>query len=273
MKKGTIFQLNKGSKRLFSGVLCLVCTLLILGLASSVAISKNLDPQKKAMIDDYYNKAWAYLGQMHKDVNNLDKAQKLYLKALEIAPAYATTYWKLSEVSFKKAQETKDSEAAKKLFQQALNYAQTAIQNNSKSVEALYWLGTCQAKLAEMAGIFKAMGLVKQAKKNLKQSIDLESNNRFAILSRVILAVIYAESPWPLRDLSEAQRLSDEAIKLDPNLTLASVKRAKILYKNIGKKQAIKELNRCLTINKPTYLWDAELYDWPEAKKFLAEIK
>jgi len=273
MKKVTMCQLSREAKQPFPAVIaCFICTVMLSSLVSSIVFAQNLDPKKQATIDTYYKQAWEYLGQMHKDVKNLDKAHALYQKALEIAPANATTYWKLAEISFKKAQETKDSGKAKKLFEQALAYAETSAQNNPKSVEALYWVGTCQAKLAEMAGIFKAMGLVKQSKKNLAKSIELEPANRFANLSRVILAVIYTESPWPLRDLTEAQKLFDEAVKFDPNLTLASVKRAKLLIKNKEKSSAIKELNRCLNIKKPTYLWDAELYDWPEAKKILSEI-
>ncbi|KPA16377.1 conserved hypothetical protein, secreted [Candidatus Magnetomorum sp. HK-1] len=250
-------------------VLILMQVLLFFGISAA----EDLDPKKMAQINDYYQQAWQYLGQMHKDVKNLDKAQALYLKALDLSPENSNTFWKLSEITFKKAQETKDKNKAKSLYEKALEYAEKSAKKNPGSVEAFYWIGTCQAQLAEMAGVFKALGLVKRARKNLEKSIELNPTNRFAILSRVILAVIFTESPWPLRDLKAAEKLSDQAVELDPNLTLASVKRAKVYLGKKEKELAVKELQRCLKIKNPTYLWDAELYNWPEAKKILAEIK
>jgi len=235
--------------------------------------AEKLTPEKQKQLDAYYQEAWNLLGQMHKDTANLDKAYAIYQKALEFAPNYDKTYWKIAEISFKKAQETKDETASKKLYDQALENAKKAVSINPNSVEALYWVGTCEAKLAELAGIFKAMGLVKSAKRNLHKCIELEPNNRFSVLARVILAVLYTETPWPLRDLSEADKLTAKAVEMDPNLTLSSVKRARVHMKNGDNELAKKELQRCLNIKKPTYVWDSELYDWPEAKKLLSQLK
>jgi len=240
-------------------------------LITGVAFAEDLTPKKMAQIKDYYQQAWQYLGQMNKDIKNLDKAQALYMKAMELSPDNPDTLWKLSEITFKKAQVSKDK--AKLLYEKALEYAEKAVQIKPDSVEGLYWVGTCQAQLAEMAGIFKALGLVKSARRNLEKSIEVNPTNRFAVLSRVILSVIYTESPWPLRDLKTAEKLSDQAIKLDSNLTLAYVKRAKLYLAKKEKELALKDLNKCININNPTYLWDAELYDWPEAKKLLSQIK
>ncbi|MBF0449241.1 MAG: tetratricopeptide repeat protein [Candidatus Magnetomorum sp.] len=273
MKNLNMFPLNRWFKLFFDpACVCFVCMLMLLSLVSGMSFAQNLDPQKQAILEDYYKQAWQYLSQMHKDLKNLDKAHDLYNKALVLSPDNSTTLWKIAEITFKKAQETKDNTAAKKLFEQALASAELSAQKNPESVEALYWIGTCQAKLADMAGIFKALGLVKSARKTLEKSIAINPTNRFAILSRVILAVIYTESPWPMKDLSEALKLSDQAVQLDPNLTLASVKRAKVLIQKKEKALAVKELQRCIDIKKPSYAWDAELYDWPEAKKLLAEI-
>jgi tetratricopeptide (TPR) repeat protein len=235
--------------------------------------AEKLSPEKQNQLNDYYQQAWRLLGQMHKDVSNLNKAYAIYQKALALAPNEAKTYWKIAEILFKKAQETKDDAAAKKLYDQSLENANKSVSINPNSVEGLYWVGTCEAKLAELAGIFKAMGLVKSAKINFNKCIDLEPNNRFSVLARVILAVLYTETPWPLRDLSEADKLTAKAVDMDPNLTLASVKRAKVHIKNGDNELAKKELQRCLSIKNPTYAWDSELYDWPEAKNLLNQLK
>ena len=235
--------------------------------------AEKLPPEKQKQLNDYYQQAWKLLGQMHKDVSNLDKAHAIYQKALALAPNNSKTYWKLAEISFKKAQETSDETAAKKLYDKSLENATKAVSLNPNSVGALYWMGTCEAKQAELAGIFSAMSLVKSAKKNLNKCIALEPNNRFSILARVILAVLYTEPPWPMRDLGEADKLTAKAVEMDPNLTLASVKRAKVHIKNGDNELAKKELQRCLNIKNPTYAWDSELYDWPEAKKLLSQVK
>lgn len=249
----------------------MVTALIILVYCMPVYANK-LTPEKQNQLSEYYQQAWHFLGQMHKDVSNLDKAYAIYQKALALVPNNETTFWKIAEISFKKAQESKDETSAKKLYDQALENANKAVDINPNSVEALYWKGTCEAKQAELAGIFKAMGLVKKSKKNLKKCIALAPNNRFAVLARVILAVLYTEPPWPMRDLSEADKLTAKAVEMDPNLTLASVKRARVHIKNGDNALAKKELQRCLNIKKPTYVWDSELYDWPEAKKMLNQL-
>jgi tetratricopeptide (TPR) repeat protein len=249
----------------------MVAALIILVYCMPVCADK-LTPEKQNQLNDYYQQAWNLLGQMHKDVSNLDKAYAIYQKALALVPNNETTFWKIAEISFKKAQEANDETSAKQLYAQAFENAKKAVDINPNSVEALYWKGTCEAKQAELAGIFKAMGLVKKAKKDLNQCIALEPNNRFAVLARVILAVLYTEPPWPLKDLGEADRLTAKAVEMDPNLTLASVKRAKVHIKNGDNALAKKELQRCLNIKNPTYAWDSELYDWPEAKKLLNQL-
>jgi len=257
------------TKQFFS--LFLVIFIVLAGITSVTA--ESLPPETKTKLDNYYQQAWNHLKQMHKDVKNLDLAHGLYKKALELSPEYSETYWKLAEICFKKAQAAKDKDQSEKLYRQAMEHAETSLEKNPKSIGGLYWTGTCEAQLADIAGVFKAMKLVKKAKKHLKQCIDLDPSSRFANLSRVILAILYTEAPWPIRDLGEAEKLMDKAVELDPNLTLASVKRAKTLIKKGKKELAIKELQRGLKIQNPTYVWDSELYDWPEAKALLAELK
>jgi len=250
----------------------LVAGVLIMLVYCIPVFAEKVSPEEK-QLNAYYQKAWGLLGQMHKDASNLNKAYAIYQKALELAPNRSKTHWKIAEILFKMAQENTDEKAAKKLYDQALDAAKKSVSLNPKSVGGLYWVGTCEAKQAELAGIFKAMSLVKSAKNNLKQCIALEPNNRFSILARVILAVLYAEPPWPMRDLGEADRLTAKAVEMDSNLTLASVNRAKVHIKNGANELAKQELHRCLNIKNPTYVWDATLYDWPEAKKLLNQVK
>jgi tetratricopeptide (TPR) repeat protein len=260
-------------KRIFFSKLKLVAAVLIMLVHCIPVFAETVSPEIQKQLNDYYEKAWILLGQMHKDASNLNKADAIYQKALQLAPDNSKTYWKLAEISFKMAQASSDEPSAKKLYDQALDHAKKSVSINPDSVGGLYWVGTCEAKQAELAGIFKAMGLVKSAKKNLNKCIALAPNNRFSILARVILSALYAEPPWPMRDLGEADRLTAKAVEMDPNLTLASLNRAKVHIKNGYNDLAKKEIQRCLNIKNPTYVWDATLYDWPEAKKLLNQIK
>lgn len=62
------------------------------------------------------------------------------------------------------------------------------------------------------------------------------------------------------------------SVNKNPHLTIAALRLAKV-YLAMGKKApATAELNRCITITDPTYIWDAVLYDWPEARAILKDI-
>ena len=91
--------------------------------------------------------------------------------------------------------------------------------------------------------------------------------------SNAVLAAIYLGMPWPMSDNKRAEKYAAEAAKKDPNLTLASVNLGKAYLSLKKYDKALAELNRCLSTKSPTYVWDAELYDWPGARKLLKEIE
>lgn len=159
------------------------------------------------------------------------------------------------------------------MVERTILLAEQALAINPKSVGGMYWAGTAYARLADMSGIFSAAGQVKQAKAYLHQAIDTDPDHRLAVLSGVILAKIYSESPWPIKDMEKAVDLARWAVAKDPNLTLASLTMGRILLEKDETAAARTELNRCLATEHPTYVWDAVLYDWPDAKTVLAGIK
>ena len=228
---------------------------------------------KQDEIKQIFDEAWKLESNMHKDVSGLDRAIILLEKAIKLDPNNKDVYWKTAEIYFKKAGEEKNNEISLDLHNKALKYSEKALEINPDSLEANYWIGTCSAKLAELAGALKAIGLVKRAKTHLHKCIDIDPNHRFSILARAILAAIYNEAPWPIGSSRKALKLGKEAAKLDPNLTLACVNLAKVYISNKEYKKAGNELERCLSIKQPKYVWDAELYDWPNAKKLIQELK
>lgn len=79
--------------------------------------------------------------------------------------------------------------------------------------------------------------------------------------------------PWPMRDLDKAEQFATAAVAKDPHHTLASLQLAKAYVKQREYQKALREITRCLSLTQPTYIWDAESYDWPAARKLKIEIE
>ncbi len=239
-----------------------------LGVAAAEGISKL----SKQEIQSIYNQAWQLLSRIHIDKAGLDKAIELYEIVLAAAPDNRDIHWKLSESTFKKAEAMGDDENSLEIYQKALNYAKTARKAFPKSVEAHFWVGCCSARIAEILNSIKALSFINEAKAELKLTIELDPNHRFAILAEAILAAIYTDMPWPFRNLKKAEKYAKEAVDKDPNLSLARLTLARVFKKQKRFMSARQEALKCLSILEPTYLWDAELYNWPHARQLLSEL-
>jgi len=231
--------------------------------------SKSL-PQEQ--VQDIYQRAWWLLSQIHKDMTVLDEAIDLYKKVAADDPGNYVVFWKLSEATFKKAEATKNEEKREELYEKALDYARQSLKLNPDSIEAHFWIGTSSAKLAEMVGTFSALGVINEAIKELKITLKMDPDHRFAVIAGAALAAIYSQAPWPIKDLEDAEMYAAEAVKKDPNLTLASSTLASVYLERDKLKEARLEAERCLSLGSPTYIWDAELYNWPWARRLLKKI-
>lgn len=236
--------------------------------------AKSPDISSDKDVQEVLEQGWQLLSVMHKDKAGLDKAIVLYKNALEKYPQEKELLsWKVAEMTFKKADEERDKRKREQLYKETLSYSQKAIQLNPQSSGGHYWAGLAYVRIAELSGVLSAIGQVNKAKKEFEKTININPDHRFAVLSNAVLAAIYLGLPWPMNDNKKAEKYAEEAVKKDPNLTLASVNLGKA-YLNLKKyDKAEDELNRCLSTKNPTYVWDAELYDWPQARKLLKEIE
>ena len=247
-----------------------VLAALLLGLPCFAhADTGNDDPRVKAAFD----RGWALMNIMHKDLKNLDLAAAQYREVLSIYPDNSDAMWKLSEVIFKKGEALEDKKRKKELFDLSLSWAEKSLALSPQKAEPHYWVAVNCAMKADMAGALKALNLVNRTKSELAKVIEMDPKNRFATLAKAVLAAIYLESPWPLRDLAKAEELARQSASEDPNLTWASVTLGRTLARRGKKDLARKELSRCLATARPTYVWDSVLYDWPDARKALAGLK
>jgi len=266
-ERGGMFMKEKGI-RCLPWIVLSVFMLFMLPMVDYVCADVSVDHVKELM-----DEGWALEGKMHVDLANLDKAIAVHEEALSLAPGNEEAMWRLGEVIFKKSEETRDEKKRKAMLERTVALSEQALAVNPKSVGGLYWAGTAYARLADMSHLFSAAKQIKQSKAYLHQAIHTDPNHRLSILSGVILAKIYSESPWPLKDMDKASGLALWSVGKDPNLTFASLTLGKINLETGQKDAARKLLQRCLDTKHPTYIWDAVLYDWPEAKKVLAGIK
>ena len=220
-----------------------------------------------------YERCWYLLSQIHVDVAGLDEAIELYHEVLEAAPRDRDIYWKLSEMIFKKAETVESERESRELYETALDFAKKARKNFPDSLEAHFWVGCCSARVSEAIGNILALPIVNEAISELEFTIETSPGHRFAATAGAILAAIYTESPWPLRNLRKAETYGLMAVEKDPALTLARVKLAQVYKERKQFKKARDEATLCLSLRTPTYIWDAELYDWPEARLLLQEIE
>lgn len=236
--------------------------------------AKSPDISSDKDVQEILEQGWQLLSVMHKDKTSLDKGIALYKNALEKYPQNKELLsWKVAEMTFKKADEERDKDKREQLYKETLSYSQKAIQLDPQSSGGHYWAGLAYVRLAELAGVFSAVGQVNKAKKEFERTISINPDHRFSTLSNAVLAAVYLGMPWPMNDNKRAEKYATEAVKKDPNLTLASVNLGKAYLSLKKYDKARDELNRCLLTKSPTYVWDAELYDWPGARKLLKEIE
>ncbi len=224
-------------------------------------------------ITELFEKGWALQTRMHEDLAYLDQAIALHEEALALAPANEEANWRLAEVLFKKSEEVDGKAERKAVLERTVTLSEQALALNPESVGGLYWAGTALARLADISGVLSSLKQVRQARTYLHQAVRIAPDHRFSVLARVVLTMIYYESPWPLKDMNQALELVRSAVEMDPNLTLASLWLGKVHLAQGKTEAARSELKRCLATEQPTYIWDAVLYDWPEARTILAGMK
>ena len=261
---------NKKSRHSLSVV---ILTMLILFAFTNEIFLKPVKAANDKRIQKIYKQSWLLLSKMHKNIKGLHRAIVELNEALKLDPDNSDTYWRLAEITFKKADDLKDDDLREKLYHKTISYCRTCLKLKPDSLEAHYWTGCTTARLAEMAGIFSAKGLLDKAKASLRETIKINPDHRFSVLARVIMAALYSETPWPLKDLELAEKYALKATKMDSKLTIASVNLGRVYVRDEKFILARKELQRCLGTKDARYVWDAILYDWPLARELLKEIE
>lgn len=256
-----------------AGIRKAACMILLTGFVMVVGPAWAAEAQvPDTPIIVLFDQGWACLGQMHKDPASLDRAVDAYNKVLAMDPDNEDAYWKLAEVTFKMADEADTEERQEELYEKTRDYAEKSLELNPDSLEARYWIGCSRLRLAELAGIFGALGHVSAGKEELHKTIEMDPDHRFSVLARAVLAAVYTESPWPMRDLDKAQELAEQAVVMDPSLTIAWEKLARVYARQDKPDKARETIEKGLAVSEPTYVWDFVLYDRPAMEELQQEL-
>ncbi|ACL04443.1 TPR repeat-containing protein [Desulfatibacillum aliphaticivorans] len=251
-------------------LITVVFTVLVLAVSCTTVMAEETNPEVRALLDQ----GWEHVKLMHIDLGNLDKAEALFAKALEIKPDSVEANWRMAEVLFKIADNKPMSEdETTATFVKGLDYAGKSLELEPDNAGGLFWSGCINGQMARRVGVLKALGKVKAAKKDLHTLVEKYPDHRYATISYAILGAIYSSTPWPMKDMDKALEFGQTAVKRDPKLSFASVELAMVYIKDDQYDKARAELNRCLEVKDPTYIWDSTLKNWPKAKQLLEEIK
>ena len=262
-----MFEIIRRSLRLSFPFRFLVFVLVLLSVPPTQA-----DPAADR-VQELFRQGWDLESRMHLDLTNLDRAMAVYEEAICLAPDNEEARWRLGEVAVKKSEEVRDPKERKQLVERTIALAEQALAMNPKSVGGMYWAGTAYARLADMSGMLSAIKQISQAKTYLHQAMATDPDHRLSVLSGVTRGLISSQAPWPVKDQPRAMDLARRAYEKDPDLTIASLSLAKVYLAEGKTGPAVALLEKCLATERPTYVWDAVLYDWPEAKKILAGIR
>ena len=214
-----------------------------------------------------------YFANIHEDMTGLAKAVRLYEQVLEKQPDHPDARWKLAEVLFISAMEAGEKDDVRKFYEQSLEQAEKALAAQPSCVPALFYCGCAHVSLADMVGVFSAVSFLKTGKKELTRAMTFAPEDRFGILAACVLSQVNTESPWPMKDLVEAEKLARQAVAWDPDLTMAGTQLATVYWHREKYDAAGAEARRCLDIAQPTYMSDAVLWDWPAARGILKKVE
>src|SRR3990172_706786 len=105
----------------------------------------------------------------------LMKAIEGYENVLQKDPAQYEAAWKLSK-AFWYAGNHSPAEDKKVYFQKGIAAGQKAANLSPNSCEGHFWLGINDAMYAESSGLFKALSLVDEVKKEIGQAMAIDQN-------------------------------------------------------------------------------------------------
>jgi tetratricopeptide (TPR) repeat protein len=197
--------------------------------------------------DDHYAR--------REEQGEIQKAIESYNKALETDSQNYVAAWKLSKSYWYLGNHTDKNKDT--VFEQGIEAGKKAVAIDANSCEGHFWLGVNYALFGENSGMFKALGIVDDVKREMKRSMEINENCECGGAQRV-LGKLYEKLPWfKGGSKSKSVEYLQKSLQLCPNDTQSRIFLAET-YLDQGKKdQAVQQLNLVLN-QQPDPSWIPE---------------
>jgi tetratricopeptide (TPR) repeat protein len=126
--------------------------------------------------------------------SELTKAIESYQQALEAEPQNYEASWKLAKAYWYQGNYSAPKEK-QPFFEKGIEAGKKAVENGPDFCEGHFWLGINLALYAESSGVFKALGLVDDVKKEVQRAMEIDENCECGGPQRV-LGKLYAKLPF-----------------------------------------------------------------------------
>jgi tetratricopeptide (TPR) repeat protein len=186
----------------------------------------------------------------------LQKAIETYQQALDFDPQNFEASWKLAKAYWYQGNFS-DSKDKRPFFEKGIAAGRQAIENAPDKCEGHFWLGINLALYAESSGVFQALGLVDDVKKEIREAMKIDENCECGGPHRV-LGKLYAKLPFfKGGSKTKAAEFLNKSLELCPKDTQSRIFLAEI-YTDQGKKPEAKKLLMQVLSQQPDPDWIPE---------------
>jgi Tfp pilus assembly protein PilF len=214
--------------------------------------------------------AGKYIEERHKDWGNLALAEKELSEVLKDEPANVRANILMARVYLFKGDKAEGTDNKIRIYEEGAEFAKTAVKADPNSPDAHFFYGANIGRTAELKGIFNALGIAAEVKKELDKTVELDPGHALGLNA---LAVYYMEMPGLFGGcIEKCEGLLFKAKESDPNLSMTYVNLGK-LYIKLGKRDLAKAaLETVINMKNPSKPAFYALDDKPDAEKLLKDL-
>ena len=211
-----------------------------------------------------------YIEERYLDLSLIDKAGAELEGVLKKEPANLKASLLLSRVWIFRGDKAESNDEKIKCFDKAAELGKAAMVIDQNSADAHFYYAAGIGRNAQLKGIFNALGVVGEVKKEMDRTLELNPKH---VIGLNALARYYLELPGLFGgSIEKSEELLLRAKEIDPNQSMTYVTLA-TLYVRQGKRDRAKELCEfVLNMKEPTKKAYYVLDDKPEAEKLLREL-
>ncbi len=211
-----------------------------------------------------------YIEDRYLDWSLIDKAGSELEGVLKEEPANLKANLLLSRVWIFRGDKAAGNDEKIKCYDKAAELGKAAMVIDQNSADAHFYYAAGIGRNAQLKGIFNALGVVGEVKKEMDRTIELDPKH---VIGLNALAQYYMEVPGLFGgSIEKSEELLLRAKEIDPNQSMTYVTLAKVFMRQ-GKRGKAKELCEfVLNMKEPTKKAYYILDDKPDAEKLLCEL-